>query len=149
MTQINSCTVSVAIALALLGGSFATMTVPRSQHAEIQQTFSPELADRYAKIVAERRNHYLQGLVLGSVLAFGVTYAFGGSHRVATFVAITMLTGVVYYRLMPKSDYMLNHLQTEAQNKAWLKIYKSYQSRYMYGMILGGLASVFVAQAVC
>lgn len=152
MSGINGCTVSVLVGFALLGGSLATMTVPKAQHDELKQTFSDELANTYKGIVTERRNHYLQGLALGVVLALGASYYFSsqtkGQH-VAMFMAIALFTGLVYYRLMPKTDYMLNHLKTEEQNKAWLRIYKSFQSRYLYGMILGALATYFVAKASC
>lgn len=150
--MINVCTLSICLALILLGGSVATLTVPKSQHDEIKQVFSAELADTYTKIVAERRNHYLQGLSLGMILALVMTYFIWPVrqiYHVSSFVAITLFTAMIYYRLVPKSDYMLNHLKTQEQNKAWLNMYKAYQTRYLYGMILGGLSSLFVARAIC
>jgi hypothetical protein len=44
---------------------------------------------------------------------------------------------------------MLNHLQTQEQNKAWLEIYKKMQSRYISGFILGCLAAIPISYAVC
>lgn len=149
----NACTLSFIVALALLGGTVWTCTVSRAQHEQLKKVFSPELDKIYTDIVAERRNHYLQGLGLGALLAVGVWYAtpagVGRPQQIATFFAVTFLTGMIYYRLMPKSDYMLNHLKTPEQNKAWLNMYKTMQSRYMYGMVLGALAALALANAVC
>jgi succinate dehydrogenase/fumarate reductase cytochrome b subunit len=59
------------------------------------------------------------------------------------------MTGVVFYFLMPKSDYMLNHLKTEEQNKAWLEVYKTMKQRYFLGFLFGALAAVPFAHSFC
>ena len=41
---------------------------------------------------------------------------------------------------MPKSNYMLDHIKTPEQAKAWLKIYRHMKKNCHIGMILGVLA---------
>jgi hypothetical protein len=65
------------------------------------------------------------------------------------FTAVTLGIGVLYYLLMPKSDWMLLHLKTADENKAWLEVYKTMKQRYLIGMILGAAASVPFANALC
>ncbi len=65
------------------------------------------------------------------------------------FLAVTLLTTVMFYSLMPKSDYMLNHLKTEEENKAWLEVYKTMKQRYFVGLVVGALAAVPLANALC
>jgi hypothetical protein len=51
--------------------------------------------------------------------------------------------------LMPKSDYMLNHLKTSEENKKWLNVYNSMKSRYFIGFVLGILATIPLARTLC
>lgn len=156
----NTCMLWFLIALALLGGSLMTCSVSREQHEQIRKTFSPKIDEIYTTIVQERRNRYLQGLALGAVLALIVEYMQPNngyyrcfsptrSHKIARFFAITLATAMLYYQFIPKSDYILNHLQTKEQNAAWVEMYKTMQSRYLYGMILGAGAALAFANALC
>ena len=70
-------------------------------------------------------------------------------HKVAVFIAVTLLVAIIYYSLMPKSDYMLNHLKTEQEIKAWQQVYTTMKSRYMVGAVLGAMAAVPVSFALC
>jgi len=66
-----------------------------------------------------------------------------------TFFAVTLIVAIVYYQLMPKSDYMLNHLKTPEQTKAWLDVYLTMKHRHIGGFLLGALAAVPVSLALC
>ena len=140
------------LGVALLGGSIATMTVSRAQHEQLRQRFSGELADRYDQIVRERRNLYLQGLALGGLLALGTSQwmTFDSAfHRVSFFVAVMLLVTIVYYSVMPKSDYMLRHLKSAEENAAWLEMYTTMKQRYTWGALLGALAAIPLGYAWC
>ena len=50
----------------------------------------------------------------------------------------------MYYTLSPKSDYMLNHLTTSKQNKAWLEMYKHMKFKYHSGFLFGILTYFFI-----
>ncbi len=136
----------------MLGASASTMSVTEEQHNMLRNTFSDELDVIYGNIVIERRNQYIQGLLLGALIAYFVLMTVklnNRFHKISLFVLITFMTGVVYYFLMPKSDYMLNHLKTPEQNKAWLEVYKTMKQRYFLGFVFGALAAVPLAYAMC
>ena len=147
-----NCIAAGVLGVAMLGASVSTMSVSEEQHNMLRKTFSDELDEIYGNIVIERRNHYVQGLLLGALIAYFVLLLVKVSnrfHKMSIFVTITLMTGVVYYFLMPKSDYMLNHLKTPEQNKAWLEVYKTMKQRYFLGFVLGALAAVPLAYAMC
>lgn len=147
-----NCIVSGIVGLGLLGGSVLTMTVSEDEHLRLKATLSDDLDALYTKIAIERRNLYFQGLVLGLVLATALAWKIKISnkfHKVSFMVAIILMVAFSYYSLMPKSDYMLNHLKTSEQNKAWLEIYKTMKQRYMMGVIGGALAAIPLSYAMC
>ena len=147
-----NCVASGIFGLAMLGAATSTMTVSEEQHNYLRKQFSEELDEIYGNIVIERRNHYVQGILLGCLVAFFVlqlTKQTNRFHKITFFLAIALTTSVVYYFLMPKSDYMLNHLKTEEENKAWLEVYKTMKQRYFLGFALGALAAVPIAYAMC
>ena len=49
-------------------------------------------------------------------------------------LAISILTSHYYYLLMPKSDYILKHLENKEQINAWLKMYKemNFKSNWIF-----------------
>lgn len=147
-----NCTVSGILGLGLLGGSLLTMTVSEEEHMRLRATLSDTLDQIYTNIAVERRNLYLQGLVLGLVFATALAWKIkitNKFHKVSFMVAITLMVAFSYYSLMPKSDYMLNHLKTSEQNKAWLDVYTTMKQRYMLGVIGGALAAVPLSYAMC
>ena len=104
----------------------------------------------YLKIINERRNIYLQGMLLGLVLA--VLYVLlvknNKNNKIMTaciFVTIVIVTNTIYYLLKPKSTYMLNHIVEQDKIEAWLKIYKYMQRIYITGILLGILSYVFIS----
>jgi len=140
------------LGIAMLGASASTMSVSEEQHNFLRKTFSDELDEIYGNIVIERRNHYIQGILLGAILSYLVLNLVKVGNRfykMSLFFTITLITAVVFYFLMPKSDYMLNHLKTEEQNKAWLEVYKTMKQRYFLGFVLGALAGIPLAYAMC
>lgn len=147
-----NCYTSSIIGLGMLGATYSTMSVTKEQKEKLKKTLSPELQERYEKIVAERRDHYFQGLVIGLIVSYfmlrllNITNIF---HRVTFFLAITIPTSVLYYSLMPKSDYMLNHLKTPEQNKAWLEVYNTMKHSYLYGFAFGSLSAIPLAFVLC
>lgn len=147
-----NCLVSSVVGAALLGGSFLTLTVTEEQHDRLRRRLDEKLATIYDAVAAERRNQYLQGLVLGVLVAFMVSRAIRPASRfyqVALYFAITLMVALFYYLLMPKTTYMLEHLNTREQNLAWLDIYKTMKMRYLVGLLLGAAAAVPLASALC
>lgn len=147
-----NCYLSAVMGIGLLTGSALTLCVNDEQQNKMKQVLSPELVRVYEDIINERRNHYIQGLVIGIIVSFLIFYNFRINNRffkMSGFLTITLTIAVVYYMLMPKSDYMLNHLKTEEQNKAWLQVYKTMKQRYFLGFVLGAIAGIPLAYAMC
>ncbi len=147
-----NCYLSAAAGFALLGGSVWTLTATHSEKAKFQQVLTPDQQKIYQGIVAERRNHYLQGLAIGLVLSYFLQSYLkvrGTFHSITLFLAITLFTTALYYSLAPKSDFMLRHLKTPEQVEAWLDVYKSMKYRYLFGIVLGALSSVPFSRVLC
>jgi len=147
-----NCYTSGIVGLGMLFATYSTVSISDNEKNKLLDIFPPELDKIYINITNERANIYFQGLILGLVASYllislvALTTPF---HKATFFLAITLITSVLYYFIVPKSDYMLNHLQTQEQNKAWLEIYKKMQSRYISGFILGCLAAIPISYAVC
>lgn len=147
-----NCYVSAVFGLGMLAASFFTMSCSQEQRSKLRKTFSDDLNDIYDNIVIERRNIYFQGLLLGFFVAYFATTQIqfiNTFHRVTFFLAVSLPIAVVYYFLMPKSDYMLNHLKTQEENKAWLDVYRTMQQRYFLGVLFGMLAAIPLGYALC
>lgn len=147
-----NCYISGIAGLALLGASISTMSVNKQQQNVLKSVLSDDLDKKYESIVIERRNHYIIGLILGMIISFIIVNKVKSSNyftRLSLFTMITLVTAVIFYMLMPKSDYMLNHLKTEQENKQWLQVYKTMQSRYFIGLVLGALAAIPIANIMC
>ena len=147
-----NCYLSGIIGASLLAGSAMTLSVSEEQHDVMRKVLSPELDQVYEKIIIERRNQYIHGLILGIIVSFIFSYNFKISNRflkITSFLAITLSVAVFYYTLMPKSDYMLNHLKSEEENKAWLQVYKTMKFRYFIGLLIGAVAVIPLANIMC
>ena len=147
-----NCFVSGIIGTGFLGSSILTMMSTKEQTDSLRKVLSPELAVKYDAIVKERTAHYIQGILIGLILSYIIvnnTKIVNRFHRISLFFAITLFTTAMYYLLMPKSDYMLNHLKTEKENKAWLSVYKTMKYRYLIGFVLGALAAIPLGNALC
>ena len=59
-------------------------------------------------------------------------------------MSIAILTAHQYYLLMPKSDYLLNHLDGKEQISAWLNMYKEMNFKSNLGTILGAMSLLFM-----
>jgi len=147
-----NCLTSGVLGVGMLAATFATLTVSNEQRDNLKKVLPDDLDLVYDKITKERRNHYLQGIAIGlivSYLAVQNMETTSDFHTVSLFVLITMAMAVLYYSVMPKSDYMLNHLKTQEENKAWLAVYKTMKQRHVVGFILGSLAAIPFAMSMC
>ncbi len=147
-----NCYLSGIIGLGMLAASYSTMTISKIEKNRLMDIFPPELDDIYIKISNERRNIYLQGLILGIIISYFILKLLNIKilyHKVTFFLAITLSVSVLYYFLIPKSDYMLNHLTTQEQNKAWLEVYKNMQHKYVTGFLLGSFSAIPISLIFC
>lgn len=148
----NTCTLC-AIAIAFLATSIATPFVATSKHQlhrAFQRTLDRDQNMRYERIALHRRNLYLQGLILGVLVACLVV---GVVMRVAPLanntsygcmaVVVLFVVEFLYYMLSPKGEYMVTVLKTQKQREAWLKVYRHMQVS-MYGSLACALVASFV-----
>ena len=111
--------------------------------------------ENYKAIADERLNIYLQGFFIGLVLAvLSLNFVrqlkkMPTGNKVCLFITIALGFNYLYYTLYPKSQYMLEPLNTPEQVKAWLSIYKHMQMRVKMGVVLGLVGYLLLAYGLC
>lgn len=147
-----NCVTSGILGIGLVGASITTLVGSKQSTNKLNNILPVESVIAYEKIVGERTNLYIQGLILGLILSFFIVYNTQTNtrfHTITLFFAITLIVTLVYYTLMPKSDWMLNHLKTQKETKAWLEVYQNMKTRYVIGFILGTLAAIPLGNSLC
>jgi ABC-type Fe3+-siderophore transport system permease subunit len=138
-----SCGVSAVFLIGMIYMNYATY---QSNIIVNYQAQLPEkLRKTYSNIVDERTRIYYFGYILGFLLSLIIIFynvqikkdRFSPLALVSMVVAISFVTNYFYYTLSPKSDWMLNHITTPDQNKAWLAMYRGMQVYYHSGLVLG------------
>lgn len=142
-----ACAISCVISTIFIIGMiyFYNMT-NKSKIVKHYKEFLPtDLKIRYEKISEERMRISLYGYLLGFILSiFIIFYNFrikgvklNNTSLVCTVVATCFLTNYFYYTLYPKSDWMLKHMNSPEQVKAWLQMYREMSYNYHMGLVLG------------
>ena len=105
----------------------------------------------YKSVLSERMSIYIQGLVIGTILALLVTYKriLSKTHNICVFMVIALGFNWVYYLFYPKSTFMLSHLNSQNQVKAWIKIYKEMKLRCHLGLLLGIIGYFVLGMGWC
>jgi len=141
-----SCGVSAVFLIGMIYMNYATY------NSEIIVKYQAQLPEKlqctYRNIVDERTRIYYFGYFLGLLLSLLIIFynvqikkdRLSPFSLVAMVVAISFVTNYFYYTLSPKSDWMLNHITTPEQNKAWLGMYRGMQVYYHTGLVLGIVA---------
>ena len=148
--QVN-CSLCCFIAAALLGSMFYFLINSNKSGDKIlyfRSLLSPEQQKIHDTIAKERLNIYIQGFVLGLILAL-IYLKSVKNHKqpiYCIFVAIVLGVNYIHYTLMPKSTYMLEHIDNAEQARAWLEIYKHMKLNCHIGMALGVVALPFVCR---
>lgn len=145
-----NCSLCCFIAAALLGSMlyFVINTANNDKILYFRSLLNNEQQQMHTNIVKERGYIYLSGFVLGLIIAlvYLKNVKAKGQPIYCIFIAIVLGTTYIHYTLMPKSNYMLDHIDTAEQARAWLSIYKEMKKRCHIGMILGVIALPFVCE---
>ena len=146
-----SCFNSCMIAFGLLGSKLLIMGSSgySKNKYELVNMLNDKQKEAYFNIVKERGTLFMRGIILGCIIAFMVVYLMSSGTRLTQtclFVSIALLIANYYYLLMPKSDYILSHLENKEQINAWLKMYKEMNFKSNLGSILGAAAFLFVCK---
>ena len=148
-----SCTIS---AVFIIGMIYMNYSVAESKIILKYRSQLPEnLQKIYQQITNERTTIYYQGYVLGFIFSLfiilGNVYSnhkiLSTTAMVCLVLATSFITNYFYYILSPKKDWMLNHITTPDQTKAWLKMYRGMQTYYHTGLVLGIIAVGIFAHA--
>ena len=91
----------------------------------------------YEKIKKERLHHFLMGLGIGGLLGFTVILSnikITSKFCMAGLIVLFVMTAVYY--ILPKSDFMIKHLETEEKRLAWLNVSRNFMKKKMAGFVL-------------
>ena len=150
------CVPTCLFGFAFLGAMVFCML--KTKDSDVFKRFDSLLTEEQKKIhkeiKQERARLYLQGLALGLALTVVVfmtskTLVKGMLPRVCLFLFVGLVTAYMYYSLMPKSKWMLDHLTTPEQSSAWLDIYQEMKRRHYLGLLLGVVGYVLVGKSTC
>jgi uncharacterized membrane protein len=118
------------------------------------------LQNLYEKLSAERLHINYYGYTLGLVLSLIIilyNYNLTKNNKlqlsktntslVCLVIVVSFFTNYFYYILSPKSTYMLDHINSPEQTKAWLAMYREMQYNYHMGFVIGVVAVGVLAYA--
>lgn len=138
---------------------FALMTVVMMISCKTSPVFkkfrallNPQQASVYQSIIHERTMIYVQGLVLGAILGLIVIMNLKKEktkNKVCVFVLVALVTNILYYKLHPKSTYMLLHLDSQEQVSGWLDTYKTMKLRSALSILIGIMAYISLGMGCC
>ena len=142
-----ACIVSCMISLVFIIGMIYFYNI--SDKSEVVKHYknklSTDLQKRYDDITKERKSISYQGFIIGFILSLAIIFynlqikgtKMNNSSLICTIVATSFLTNYFFYILSPKSDWMLNHMGSQTEVKAWLQMYREMQYNYHIGLVLG------------
>lgn len=142
----TTCMIAVALIIAMI--YFQNATSKSKIVQEYKKQLPSNLKNLYEKITGERMRLNYYGYTLGLVLSIIIIVYNYSSKRnkltntslVCLVIVVSFLTNYFYYILSPKSTYMLDHINSPEQTKAWLAMYKTMQYNYHLGMVIGIVA---------
>jgi presenilin-like A22 family membrane protease len=151
-----ACYVSCVLAtIFVIASIFMTNMTQKNKTIQTYQSQLPSnLQNIYKKITDERQRIYYCGYALGLILSI-IIIVYKNQKRipmtnatmVCTVITVSFITNYFYYSLSPKSTYMLEHINSPEQTKAWLTMYKAMQYYWHAGLVLGIIATMFLALA--
>lgn len=151
------CSITCIIAVALIIGMiyFQNATSKSEIVKEYKKQLPFNLQNLYEKIESERMRINYYGYSLGFILSLIIILYNYSSKRnkltttslVCLVIVVSFFTNYFYYILSPKSTYMLNHINSPEQTKAWLTMYREMQYNYHFGIIIGIIGVAVLAFA--
>ena len=115
----------------------------------LNDTLTPELKEKYKQIINERLKIYTMGTILGLIMAIAYIYLYPNGYKsICMFILIVMTIKLTFYYFYPKSDYMLYHLQTKEQVKAWTDVYKSYKNVWKYSLLVSFISYILISHGL-
>lgn len=150
-----SATCLVAFALIISMIYFHNATTKSQVVQQYKKQLPSNLQNIYDKISNERMRINYYGYILGFILSsIIILYNYTSKRNKLTttsliclIIIVSFFTNYFYYVLSPKTTYMLEHINSPEQTKAWLTMYKSMQYNYHMGFIIGIASTATLAYA--
>jgi len=144
-----TCMLAVALLIAMI--YFQNSSLKSKIVQEYKKQLPSNLQNLYEKIATERMRLNYYGYTLGLILSFIIifyNYTFQRNKQnkltttslVCLVIVVSFFTNYFYYILSPKSTYMLDHINSPEQTKAWLTMYREMQYNYHFGIVVGIIA---------
>jgi hypothetical protein len=145
--------ISFALIIAMI--YFQNATTNNKIVLEYQKQLPTDLHNLYQKIRNERLRLNYFGYSLGFILSLIIILynytlkrnKLTNTSLVCLVIVVSFFTNYFYYILSPKSTYMLEHITSPEQTKAWLQMYREMQYQYHFGMVIGLVAVGMLAFA--
>lgn len=134
-----------------IGMIYFTLKGPGDKHKRFENLLNDNQKITYEKIKLERRNIYFKGYFLGfflSILIILYSPKIKKTNMICTIGVVSFVTNYFYYILSPKSDWMVLHLHSTEQKKAWLEIYRTMQYNHHFGFLLGIIALMVLTNGI-
>jgi hypothetical protein len=147
------CSITCSISAIFIIGMiyFYNATSKNATVIQYRQKLNAQQREAYDKIAKERLQISMQGYGLGLILSALIIYykkkQLKSTSLVCLVLATSFLTNYFYYMLSPKSDWMLNHVESREQTHAWLQMYRTMQFYYHAGLVLGIIGVGLIAYA--
>jgi uncharacterized protein YacL len=148
-TNLSNVSLCLVGAMLIGGGILTSMKCHECEpHSTFRASLTKDQLLVYEKIVKERQSLYLQGLVIGLIIATTTLFLTGNSLNPITsscvYAGITLTVQYFYYTLGKKSPLMVNYLQTDEQVMLWNQVYTKMQRKYHVGMLMGLIGYAFL-----
>jgi uncharacterized protein YacL len=147
----GTCLLATALIIAMI--YFQNATTKSKIVQEYKKQLPSNLQNLYEKLSAERLRINYYGYTLGLVLSLIIilyNYNLTKNNKlqlsksntslVCLVIVVSFFTNYFYYILSPKSTYMLDHINSPEQTKAWLAMYREMQYNYHFGFVIGFVA---------
>jgi uncharacterized protein YacL len=148
----TSCSIAIIFLLSEIFMHF--FMIKNNVIKEYQDQLPENLKQIYKQIVDERIMIYYYGFLLGILLSIAIimynlqlksSNKLTNTSMICIIVSTSFLINYFYYVLTPKSNYMLEHIESKTQIDAWLKMYSKMQYYYHLSLVLGIFSMGFFA----
>ena len=138
--KLSFCIIGISL---LLSSFYMHFLKDESVFSKFTMLLNDKQKEIYKKIFYERLKIYLFGVMAG--LFLGILYQYNTKNKnICIFLTIIFITKLVVYKIHPKSDYMLYHLDNQNQVNAWTDIYVHMKTTWIKSIILGILSYIFI-----
>ena len=132
---------SCLIAYSLLGSQLLMFLIPKKN---MDLNLNIEQSKVYNKIKKERLFIFIGGILLGILFSHLLLPYININDKKCYYISFTLLFTHLFYKLYPKSIYLLNILNSKDQINSWLEFYKYMQWRSNIGILLSAIAIIFI-----